>query len=123
MDKSVCTVQRRGKTTVVRVTRSKLYLDVVKPFQDTMVSLLESGEKRIVIDLSDVDVMDSSGLGVLILTWDRLRKEDGRFVVVGLRPIMEKLFQRMRFDLLFTIVESEAEALKLMRGDKKIPAT
>ena len=123
MDKSVCTVQRRGKTTVVRVTRSKLYLDVVKPFQDTMVSLLESGEKRIVIDLSDVDVMDSSGLGVLILTWDRLRKEDGRFVVVGLRPIMEKLFQRMRFDLLFKIVESEAEALKLMRGDKKIPAT
>jgi anti-sigma B factor antagonist len=122
MEEMVCTVHDEGGATVVRVIEKKLYQNTVVPFQKRMVSLIDAGKKKLVVNLSEVEVMNSSGLGVLILTWDRLSKEGGRLVIAGLCPMMEELFQRMRLDLLFTLAGTEDEALRLIGADKKIPA-
>ena len=46
--------------------------------------LLEKGEKKIVFDLSGVNLMDSTGVGILVVTFGRLKKSGGelRLVVV-----------------------------------------
>lgn len=121
MEKGVCTVHDEGDITVIRVTEKKLYQDVITPFQNTMVTILESGKSNLIVNLSEVDIMNSSSLGVLILAWDRLSKEGGNLIITGLRPMMDELFQRMRLNLLFTLAETEEEAFCLIRGDKKIP--
>jgi len=122
MEKTVFHIKEKSGVVIIRVTEKKLYQDVVTPFQNTMVSVLERGRKNIIVDLSEVDVMNSSGLGVLILVWDRLSRENGKLVITGLRRLMKELFQRMRLDLVFTLAENEEEALAFIRGDKKIPA-
>ena len=123
MAKSILRIEKAGDITIVRITEKKLYQDAVSPFQDKMVSLIDEGRQNLIIDLSEVDVMNSSGLGVLILTWDRLSKEGGRLVIMGLGSLMQELFQRMRLNLIFTVVQTEAEALRIIQGDKKIPAS
>ena len=122
MEKPICNVHQEGEIAIVRVIETKLYQNVVSPFQNTIVSLLDKGEKNLIIDLTQVDVMNSSSLGVLILAWDRLSKETGKLVIVGLCPLLDELFQRMKLDLLFRIAKTEEEAIDQIRGDKKIPA-
>ena len=115
-------VQEIDEITVIRVLEKKLYQNIVTHFQQEMVSLVDDGKRKLVVNLSEVDIMNSSGLGVLILTWDRLCKEGGNLVIVGLSPLMQELFERMRLDLIFTLAASEEEALGIIRGNKKIPA-
>ena len=118
MNRPILRVEESGEITVIRITERKLYQNAVASFQEKMISLMDAGKRNLIIDLSEVEVMNSSGLGVLILTWDRLIKEDGKMVVTGLCPLMEELFQRMRLNLIFTMAESEEEAFRIIRGDK-----
>ena len=123
MGKKMLQTEESGDITIIRVTEKKLYQDTITPFQEKMVSLMDEGRRKLIVDLSDVDVMNSSGLGVLILTWDRLSQEDGHLVIAGLGSLMQELFKRMRLDLIFTVVKTTEEALQIIRGDKKIPAS
>lgn len=122
MEEKIVKVREVDGITVIRVIEKKLYQNVVGHFQEKIVSLVDSGKRHLIVDLSAVDVMNSSGLGVLILTWDRLSKEGGDLIIVGLGSLLKELFQRMRLDLIFTLAETEQEAFDLIRGDKKIPA-
>ena len=122
MEEEIVKVREVDGITVIRVIEKKLYQNVVGQFQEKMTSLVDNGKRYLIVDLSAVDVMNSSGLGVLILTWDRLSKEGGDLVIVGLGSLLKELFQRMRLDLIFTLAETEQEAFGLIRGYKKIPA-
>ena len=122
MNQSVCTVHQEGEITVVRITEKKLYQNAVIPFQNTIISLLDGGNRILIVNLAEVEVMNSSSLGVLILAWDRLSREEGKLLITGLCPLLDELFKRMKLDLLFQITKTEDEAVRLLRGGKKIPA-
>jgi anti-sigma B factor antagonist len=115
MDKTIVTVDEIEDITVVRIKEKRLYQNTVPVFQKTMVSLLDSGKCSFILDLSEVDLMNSSGLGVLILTWDRLKKEQGTLIITGLCDFMKELFERMRLDLIFVIKDSVEDALKIIK--------
>ncbi len=46
--------------------------------------LLKKGEKKVVFDLSGINLMDSTGVGIMVTTFGRLKKSGGelRLVVV-----------------------------------------
>jgi len=69
-----------------------------------------------------VAVMNSSALGVVILTYDRVNKEGGKFALGGLSPILEELFVRMHLNELFPVVKTADEGISLLAGAKNIPA-
>ncbi len=123
MGRKMLQTEESGDITIIRITEKKLYQDTITPFQEKMVSLMDEGRRKLIVDLSEVDVMNSSGLGVLILTWDRLSQEDGHLIITGLGSLMDELFKRMRLDLIFKVVKTTEEALQIIRGDKKIPAS
>ena len=55
------------------------------------------------MDLSDVEFMDSTGLGVLIGSLKRLREADGSMVLAGIRPSVARVFEITGLDRIFTI--------------------
>lgn len=116
----ILTLDERDGITTVTLLERKLYQRAVTVFQETMMSLLEKEEegRKFLIDLSGVEIMNSSGLGVLILTREALNRVGGELVVVGLRPFMKELFQRMRLDLLFRVEEGVEEGRKRLGGSQ-----
>jgi anti-sigma B factor antagonist len=112
MKERVIQIQQREGIAFVRVIEKKLYQNMVVPFQEELVSVVDQGNDKLIVDLSNVDVINSSGLGVLILVSDRLHQIGGKLVVTGLRPLLKELFQRMRLDSLFIVAEDQKEALK-----------
>jgi anti-sigma B factor antagonist len=70
---------------------------------------------KIVLDLSAVDFMDSTGLGVFVSLLKKLGP-DGAIAVAGVRPAVLRLFQLTRLDTLFRIVDDLPAARALVRG-------
>jgi len=76
-----------------------------------MVDLLNKGTTRLIIYLSAVDYLDSTGLGVLIGGLKRAREREGdlRLICNNLRIL--RIFEITGLTKIFDIHSSEAEAL------------
>ena len=75
-----------------------------------IIKLAESGVKRLIIDLSKVEYMDSTGLGVLISGLKRLRESEGNLALVGPGVRITRIFEITGLDKIFDIYQTEAEA-------------
>lgn len=65
---------------------------------------------RLIIDLSQVPYMDSSGVATLVETLQIQRKAGGKLVLCSLQPKVLGIFQISRLDSLFLIADDPAAA-------------
>ncbi len=66
--------------------------------------IVNSGEKKIIIDLSGTEMIDSSGLGLLISTRNSLTDAGGDEVeIINISSDIMQLFKVMRLDNHFTL--------------------
>ena len=75
-----------------------------------MISLLEGGSRRMVVDLTKVEYLDSTALGVLIGGLKRMREQDGNMVLVCPSPRIRRVFEITGLDKIFDIYNSTDEA-------------
>jgi len=73
-----------------------------------------SGVKNIVFDFTEVDMVDSAGLGALITALKLVRARSGTLKLAGLTRRVHLVFQVTRTDRLFEIHKSVDEALAEM---------
>jgi len=74
--------------------------------------LLEKGSKKILLNLGEVQYVDSSGLGELVGTCKTVRSQGGELKLVNLSRRVHELFQMTRLSSVFCIEEDEARAIK-----------
>ena len=66
--------------------------------------IINSGEKKIVIDLAETEMIDSSGIGLLISIRNSLANNGGGEIeLINLSDDLQQLFRVMRLDNHFTI--------------------
>ncbi len=71
-------------------------------FKDEMRNLTHDGPARIVLDMSAVSFMDSSGLGAVVGAMKQLNP-DQVLELAGLTPTVMRVFSLTRMDTVFTI--------------------
>lgn len=67
------------------------------------------------IDLSEVRYMNSSGIGVLITLLTKFRNQEGEMVLIKPSEKIEKLLLITKLNKIFSIVDSQEEAFKLLK--------
>lgn len=77
--------------------------------------LAEKGNKRIVLNLSEVHYIDSSGLGELVKTHTTMRNRGGELKLANLNKRVNDLLQMTRLSAVFDIQKDEASALQSLR--------
>jgi anti-sigma B factor antagonist len=95
---------------VVDVT-GEIDLNSSLEFQQVLLRVLDKRPVRIVINLTEVSYMDSSGVASLVKLLSRVRKADSSLHLVGLQDRVRSVFEITRLDSVFDIRETEAEAL------------
>lgn len=75
-----------------------------------LVQFAERGVKRIIINLSKVEYLDSTGLGVLIGGLKRLREVGGNLALVGPGMRIQRIFEITGLNKIFDIYQTEEEA-------------
>ena len=81
---------------------------------DRVRSAVEAGlgpGTQVVVDLTDVTFMDSTGLGVFVTALKHLREQDGSLDLVITSPRVMKVFELTGLDVVIPIHEDRATAL------------
>ncbi len=77
-----------------------------------LVDLVDQGKFKIVVDLEEVDFMDSSGLGVLVGGLKRVRSHDGAIALVCTQENILKIFRITGLVKVFPIFENQDQAVQ-----------
>ena len=70
----------------------------------------ESQPARLIIDLSEVPYMDSSGVATIVEAMQVARRGGSKLVLCALQDKVRSIFEIARLDMVFAIVESRDEA-------------
>ena len=98
-------------TLVVSVAEDRIDAAVAVRFKDKMRELTDHPAERVLLDLSQVEFLDSSGLGAVVGSMKQLgrgRKLD----LAGLTPTVDKVFRMTRMDSVFRIYSDVDNALQ-----------
>jgi len=94
--------QMMGDVCVVTVNLSRIDAAIAIQFKEDMRSETQNGSGRVILDLSKVDFIDSSGLGAIVAVRKQLG-EDRQLDLAGLTSTVGKVFQLTRMDTVFKI--------------------
>ena len=97
--------------TLVVTVHGDLDLHSADELGDRLVEAVEDGASSVVVDLADVDFVDSQGLGALLRGTRRLGGEGGRFRLVVPTPRVRRIFEITALDRVFPLDESREQAL------------
>ncbi|MXX69094.1 MAG: STAS domain-containing protein [Gemmatimonadales bacterium] len=103
-------IETAGAITLVAVG-GQLTINNRGEFKERVLARLADGDADFVIDFTEADYIDSSGLGVLVSLSKHIRDAGGRLTLAGLNEDLQRLFTLTRLDSLFEIAESRAAAL------------
>jgi serine/threonine-protein kinase RsbW len=101
--------------TIVRVAGT-LDISTLPQFESFLRRLRDSGRVKIVVDLSQLEYISSSGLGSFLGTVDPFRLAGGDLIFVRLTERVQKIFKVVGFTRLLTLMADEDEALRQFRG-------
>ena len=79
---------------------------------DSLINLLASGERYIIVDMSRVPYVSSAGIGVLVGAHREAEKAAGGLALINLSPDVRELFRSTKLDALFTIADVKEEAIR-----------
>ncbi len=91
-----------GNFSVITVAASRIDAAVAIQFKDAMRAATEGGPDHFILDLGQVDFVDSSGLGAIVAAKKQLG-EDRRLDLAALRPNVDKVFRLTRMNSVFDI--------------------
>jgi anti-sigma B factor antagonist len=101
-----------GKTVIVLTPRGKLDITTAWQFRLKLQECINQVSPRIVVNLGQVNFIDSSGLTSLIAGMRDADKINGSFSLCNIHPEANLIFEVTMMDSVFKIFETEAAALE-----------
>jgi anti-sigma B factor antagonist len=101
-------------TTIVRPTGDRLDIEVAAQFRSKLLSLIDEGNRQLVVDLKDVSFIDSSGLGALVSALKTLKRSSiaGDVRLARVQAPVVSLLEVIRLNRVFTSYASVEQAVQ-----------
>ena len=101
----------RGDIIIETVNLTRATLKEADEFKQTLAQDIESGKKKIVVDLTDCEVIDSTFLGSLVVSLKRITSLGGDLRLVGFQPAVHSMFELTRMYRVFESYKTREEAV------------
>jgi anti-anti-sigma factor len=83
----------------------------VGELKKTLFAVTEGTVQSVVVDMKNVNYMDSSGIGALVAGQKKMRAHGGRFALMNIHEDVLNILKLATLDKFFKIYESEEELL------------
>ncbi len=103
--------ERQGDKTILSLKEERLDAYNSGELKDRIMKLFEEGARDLVLDLHDVQFIDSSGLGALLSGHRNAIQRSTGFALAGLQPRVRSMFELTRLQRVFEIYPGVREAL------------
>lgn len=83
----------------------------VSELKKALFSVTDGSYSSVVVDLKDVNYMDSSGIGALVAGQKKMRAHNGKFALINIHDDVLNILKLATLDKFFTIYGSEEDLL------------
>ena len=101
-----------GDVTVIDATGRITRGEGASTFRDTVRDLASKGDKKILLNLSDVTYIDSSGIGELVSGFTTVTNHGGVLKLLGLSKRVKDLLQITKLYTVFEVFDDESTAVR-----------
>ena len=84
--------------------------------KETINTKIEEGYQYFVLNLDNVKIIDSCGVGLIIVANNVTASRNAKLHLCNIKPFIIKIFEIMRISKHLSIFESEDEALQAIKG-------
>jgi anti-anti-sigma factor len=95
-----------GDVVVETVNLTRATLKEAEQFKQTLASDIELGKRKVVVDLSGCEFIDSTFLGALVVSLKRITTLGGDLKLVGFQPNVRSMFELTRMHRVFESFET-----------------
>ncbi len=104
-------IDKQDKYSLLQLHEENLNSLIAPDLKSEFVFLCNEGVPNLILDLTNVKYVDSSGLSA-ILTANRLWQEQGSFILTGItHPSVKKLIEISRLESIFKIIPTVEESI------------
>jgi anti-sigma B factor antagonist len=103
-------MRQEGQVTVISLNGD---LDVTSApeLRDLLQQLIDEGKTQFLLDLGEVGFIDSSGLGIFVNAYKKVRSAGGAVKLANPQESVRKVFSLTQTDKVFSIYDSLEDAL------------
>ena len=103
--------QQNNGITLLSLT-GEVDVSVAPKLRSVLKGLIDTSTAKIIVDLSSVDFIDSSGLGLFVMAYKSIRAYNGKIKFAKARPEVLKVIRLTRLDKHFELFDSVEQAEK-----------
>ncbi len=106
-------IRHKGSVTILDIEGKIIGNETLtlKRIIDEQVQASEGGTLNLILNMARVQIMDSSGLGILVSSYSSITQNKGRVVLVNLGGNIRSLIVMAKLVTIFERYETEAEAI------------
>lgn len=104
-------IETTEEASVFTLKTDRLDSTLAPELKSQFVLIGNSGTENLIVDLTDVQLADSSGISALLLAYRLYRDSDRTMMLCGVHSNILKLLEITQLDKVFTIVKDRTEAL------------
>ncbi|WP_109831471.1 STAS domain-containing protein [Reichenbachiella versicolor] len=108
------TLQREEKYNIIKVDEEKLDSTISPDLKSEFLTMQGQGIGNLIVDLSEVKYIDSSGLGALLVGNRVFTEGGGSFVMSGVSDHAKKLISISQLDKVLTVLPTVEESIDLV---------
>ena len=104
-------VEKHGDIALVAVALRRATLNESEEFKKILLTQIEGGIKKLIVDLSQCEFIDSTFLGALVVTLKKITQQSGDLKLVGFQPAVQSMFELTRMYRIFEAFTNKNEAI------------
>jgi len=106
--------------TLIKVLNDRLDTNNAPDLKSELVAVNTNGEKNIILDVSDCEYCDSSGLSAILVANRLCEDAIGTFILTGLQPDVEQIIRISMLHTVLIITRTVDEAVNLLMEKEKL---
>ena len=104
-------MERNQSGVAVIEIKGRLDSKTTADLEQKVLGLLDSNTQRLLVDMAELDYINSSGLRVLVMAYQRLKKSGGKLAISGTKDYIMEVFEIAGYHRLFNLFASQEDAL------------
>lgn len=112
-------IEKQDGFVSVLLLNEKLDTAIAPTLKSEFILLAGNSENNILLDLSNCNYCDSSGLSAILVANRLCKNSDGVFILAGLQPPVERLITVSQLDVVISIAPTVEDGIEIMKNALK----
>ncbi len=111
-------IEKHDEYSIISILVEKLDTHIAPALKSELVLIAGNGEKNIIMDLTECQYCDSSGLSAILIANRLCKNSNGTFVLTGLQTAVERLITISQLNAVLNIKDTVEESVEFIQQEK-----